>query len=78
LISRVLNPESSGIKFKEDTIMKLLMKLFKEEEGAGLVEYALLVAFIALAVIAGVTIFGETLNTWFGSLAEQIPGGVEQ
>ena len=54
--------------------MKLLKRLFREEEGANLVEYALLVAFIALAVIGGATIFGDTLNEWFGSLAEQVPG----
>ena len=53
--------------------MKLLKRLFSEEEGAGLVEYALLVALIALAVIGGVTAFGTTLDAWFDGLAGQIP-----
>ena len=55
--------------------MRLLMKLFKEEEGANLVEYALLVAFIALVVIVGVSTFGNALNAWFSNLASQVPGG---
>ena len=54
--------------------MKLLKRLFREEEGANLVEYALLVAFIALVVIGGATLFGSALNTWFANLADQVPG----
>ena len=54
--------------------MKLFKRLFREEEGANLVEYALLVAFIALVVIAGATLFGTQLNAWFADLANQVPG----
>lgn len=43
-----------------------------EDVGAGIVEYALLVAFIA--VVAGVAIaaFGEQLVTFFDGLAEDV------
>ena len=53
--------------------MKLLKRLFGEEEGAGVLEYALLVALIAIAVIGGVTFFGEALNVFFQGLSGQIP-----
>ena len=53
--------------------MKLLKRLFREEEGAGLVEYALLVAVIALIVAVGAGLFGDALNAWFAGLATAIP-----
>lgn len=39
-----------------------------EEKGATATEYALLVAFIAFAVIAGVTAFGGALSGYFTEL----------
>lgn len=36
------------------------------EDGATATEYALLVSFIALALVLGVTFFGTNLNTVFG------------
>jgi pilus assembly protein Flp/PilA len=44
----------------------------KEEKGATATEYALLVAFIALAIVVGVTAFGGQLNTFFNSLGGKI------
>jgi pilus assembly protein Flp/PilA len=46
--------------------MKKMMKwLWKEEEGQDLIEYALLVAFIALAAAAIFPTIGASLNTIF-------------
>lgn len=42
------------------------------EKGATATEYSLLVAFIALLIIAGVTLFGNALNTWFSTLASRV------
>jgi pilus assembly protein Flp/PilA len=42
------------------------------EKGATATEYSLLVAFIALLIIAGVTLFGNALNAWFSSLATKV------
>ncbi|MBB6405811.1 Flp family type IVb pilin [Arthrobacter sp. AZCC_0090] len=42
------------------------------EKGATATEYSLLVAFIALVIIAGVTLFGDALNKWFGDLAGHV------
>jgi pilus assembly protein Flp/PilA len=41
-----------------------------EDRGAGILEYALLVALIALIALAGITIFGEDLDTFFTNLSD--------
>jgi len=43
-----------------------------KDDGATATEYGLLVAFIAFLVIAGVTLFGGALNTYFGKLATEV------
>ena len=42
--------------------MERLKRFLKDEEGASMAEYALLVALIALVVIAGATILGIAVN----------------
>ncbi|OOP60651.1 pilus assembly protein [Arthrobacter sp. SRS-W-1-2016] len=44
------------------------------EKGATATEYSLLVAFIALVIIVGVTAFGGALNTWYNNLAGTVGG----
>jgi len=43
------------------------------DEGATVVEYALLVALIALVVIGSITLFGEQLADFFGGLGSNLP-----
>jgi len=45
------------------------------EDGQDLLEYALLVALIALVAIIGVTAAGVRVNTIFSNVATQIPAG---
>lgn len=45
--------------------MKALMKFWSDESGATMVEYAVLVALIALAVIATVALVGAQIDTMF-------------
>lgn len=42
------------------------------ERGATATEYALLVSFIALAIILGVTAFGTQLNAFFTGLGGRV------
>lgn len=44
-----------------------------DDRGATVVEYALLVALIALVVIGAITIFGEQLADFFGGLGDNLP-----
>ncbi|MEA3549921.1 Flp family type IVb pilin [Pseudarthrobacter sp. NPDC089323] len=45
---------------------------FSSEKGATATEYSLLVAFIALLIIIGVTAFGTALNNWFSTLGSRV------
>lgn len=49
-----------------------LASLAKTERGASLVEYALLVALIAVVVIGAVTLLGNTTRTTFSGVASSV------
>jgi pilus assembly protein Flp/PilA len=49
-----------------------LQTLKSRDEGATMVEYALLVVFIALVALAGVILVGNALNGKFGSVASTL------
>jgi len=51
----------------------VLSRLVREEEGQDLVEYAMLVALIALIAAVGVAAFGTALSTWFSNITSSIP-----
>jgi Flp pilus assembly pilin Flp len=50
---------------REETVMDLIMKFTCDEAGAPAVEYALLMAFIAVAIVASVTAFGTAVRVLF-------------
>jgi pilus assembly protein Flp/PilA len=50
------------------------MRLWKEEEGQDLVEYALLVALVALAATAGMNVLATKINTTFTNLGASLTG----
>lgn len=53
--------------------MKLRLRRFwKAEEGAAMVEYALLVALIALVAIVGVAATGNGINAQFSKISCKI------
>jgi Flp pilus assembly pilin Flp len=52
--------------------MARLMSLVLDEDGQDLVEYGLLAAFIALAVIASIDGVRQALGTTFQSLADDV------
>jgi len=45
----------------------------REEEGQGLVEYALILVLVAVAVVAGLTVFGTTLSGLFSRVVDTWP-----
>jgi pilus assembly protein Flp/PilA len=57
--------------------MRFLKNLVNEESGQDMVEYGLVVALIALAVIAGITTFGTNLQTGFTSMNGKIASNVK-
>jgi len=52
--------------------MEKIKRLFKDEEGATMVEYALMVALIAVVVIVGAGLLGGAINTKFTTVSEQV------
>ena len=59
----------------EETIMDLLTKFSWDEDGASAVEYAFLLAFIAVAIAASVMAFGGALSNSFTSSTKNMFGG---
>jgi Flp pilus assembly pilin Flp len=49
----------------EETVMDLILKFSADEAGAPAVEYALLLAFIAVTIVASVRAFGAAVANLF-------------
>jgi len=49
-----------------------LINFFKDEEGATMVEYALMLALIAIVCIGAVTAIGDSANTTFNDAASNM------
>ena len=52
-----------------------MKNFFKDESGQGMVEYGLIIALIAIAVIAGLNVLGPAIKGIFTNAAAQLPGG---
>jgi pilus assembly protein Flp/PilA len=50
---------------KEGYKMNLMMRLFKEEDGQGMTEYALIIGIIAVVLIGTLALFKDKLVTIF-------------
>jgi Flp pilus assembly pilin Flp len=59
----------------QETIMDLVIKFTCDEAGASAVEYAFLVAFIAVAIAASVITFGTAVKGLFDNAVAKWPGG---
>ena len=55
-------------------MVTLLKKIWRQEEGASLVEYGLLVALIAAVCIVAVGILGGTINGVFENINAALAG----
>ncbi len=53
-------------------LVNWVKKLRREEEGATMVEYALMVALIAVVALAAVTLLGTNVSTIFDRIAAAI------
>jgi Flp pilus assembly pilin Flp len=56
-------------------MMELMKRFMKQEEGQDLVEYALLLVFLALAAIAVLPTLGKAVNNVFSQSASSITAG---
>lgn len=51
---------------------KILARFAKDESGATAIEYGLIAALIALAIIVGAGALGNALNTKFSAIATKL------
>jgi pilus assembly protein Flp/PilA len=56
-------------------MIELIKKFIRDEEGQDLVEYALLLVFIALAAIAVLPTLGKAVNNVFSQSASSLTAG---
>ena len=49
-----------------------MKKFFRSEDGIAVTEYGLLIALVAIALIAVVTVFGSSIALWFSNKTGQI------
>lgn len=52
--------------------MQAQLGSIKKEDGQGMVEYALIIAFIAIVVIAGLVVLGPIIKDMFINVGDQI------
>lgn len=52
---------------------QFFIRFLREEEGQTLVEYGLLISFIALAVITAMSLFGKKITNHYNAIGNQVP-----
>ena len=52
--------------------MNMMMRLFKEENGQGMAEYALILALIAVVVIVAMGPMGDAIAAKFGEITAEL------
>ncbi len=52
--------------------MNALITMIRDEEGATMVEYGLLVSLVAMVALVGVTTLGSNLKTLFNNVAGSV------
>lgn len=62
----------TSVPQKELPMAALISRFMKDESGATAIEYGLIAALIATALITGATALGNALNTQFNGLAGQL------
>ncbi|WP_051459757.1 Flp family type IVb pilin [Methylomicrobium lacus] len=57
------------------TLKNKLPALFKKEHGATMVEYAIMLALIAVVSIAMISVLGQKVNNTFSTIQSAMPAG---
>ena len=52
--------------------MKNIVKLFKSEDGQGMVEYGLIIALVAVVAIAGLILLGPQIREMFIGISKKL------
>ncbi len=57
---------------KRRIMMKIIKKIFKNENGATAIEYGLIAALVAVAAMVGMNALGTALNTQFNTVSKKL------
>jgi pilus assembly protein Flp/PilA len=60
--------------FEELQMLKLVKRFRRDDGGATMVEYGLLVGLIALVVALGATVLGQDISTLFNDIGTYLTG----
>jgi pilus assembly protein Flp/PilA len=71
-LGRPLTKRIPLLNTEENEMITKLTAMIRDEEGATMVEYGLLVALIALVAITGVTLLGTNLQALFNTVAGSV------
>ncbi|QGU00115.1 Flp pilus assembly protein, pilin Flp [Candidatus Syntrophocurvum alkaliphilum] len=55
-------------------MLEIIKRLFKEEEGQGMVEYGLILALVAIVAIGALELIGDGVLDTFTGVAETLSG----
>lgn len=61
-------------RYKESGMFTMIDRFRREEEGAALVEYGMLVGLIAVICVVAVTTLGTEVSTAFSNIANALTG----
>jgi Flp pilus assembly pilin Flp len=53
-------------------LSNVIIRLFRDEQGQDLIEYALLATFVSLLAIVGAGLLGTALNNWYSKVADNV------
>jgi pilus assembly protein Flp/PilA len=53
-------------------LQNLFTRLYRDEQGQDLIEYALLATFVSLVAIGGATLLGTALNNWYDAVSQNV------
>ena len=55
---------------------QLIVRFVRNDEGQDLIEYVLIGTLVSIAVVAGATILGTSLDDWYTALSGWVDGMV--
>lgn len=55
-------------------IINMVKRIFKDEDGQGLVEYALILVFIAIVVITSMQLMGGQVKQTYNNVTDELQG----
>jgi pilus assembly protein Flp/PilA len=67
---------AATVKERAGNMKNFIGRFVREDEGQDLVEYALLIAFIALACIIGLQQLGTAINNTYNSISASLTGAL--